>query len=84
MIQKRNHVMLNNEIQISKGINMISGILYGLLCGWILTLFNIDSICIEVLQPLIPFTITVSHYYFVFGLVGLLYKICIIGLCSRR
>lgn len=52
---------------------MISGILYGLLCGWILTLFNVDNICIEILQPLMPFTITIAHYYFVFGLIGLLY-----------
>ena len=54
---------------------MISGILYGLLCGWILTLFNVDNICIEVLQPIVPFVLTTAHYYFVFGVVGLIYEI---------
>jgi hypothetical protein len=54
---------------------MIGGILYGLLCGWILALFNVDNICIEVLQPIIPFVLTTAHYYFVFGLVGMIYGI---------
>ena len=54
---------------------MIGGILYGLLCGWILALFNVDEICIKVLQPIIPFVLTTTHYYFVFGLVGLIYGI---------
>lgn len=54
---------------------MIVGILYGLLCGWILTLFHVDDICIEVLQPFIPFIITTAHYYFVFGICGLIYRI---------
>lgn len=54
---------------------MIGGILYRLLCGWILALFNVDEICIEVLQPIIPFELTTVHYYFVFGLVGLIYGI---------
>mgnify|MGYP000855674001 FL=1 len=54
---------------------MISGILYGLLCGWILTLFHVDGIFIEVLQPFIPFVLTTAHYYFVFGICGLIYGI---------
>ena len=54
---------------------MICGILYGLLCGWILALFNVDNICIEVLQPIVPFVLTTAHYYFVFGVVGLIYEI---------
>ena len=54
---------------------MIGGILYGLLCGWILTLFNVDNIYIEVLQPIVPFVLTTSHYYFVFGFVGIVYGI---------
>ena len=54
---------------------MIGGILYGLLCGWILALFNVDEICIEVLQSIIPFELTTVHYYFVFGLVGFIYGI---------
>lgn len=54
---------------------MIGGILYGLLCGWILALFNVDNICIEVLQPIVPFVLTAAHYYFVFGVVGIIYGI---------
>lgn len=54
---------------------MIGGILYGLLCGWILALFHVDDICIEVLQPFIPFILTTAHYYFVFGICGLIYGI---------
>lgn len=54
---------------------MIIGILYGFLCGWILALFNVDDICIEVLQPFISFKLTTTHYYFVFGVVGLIYGI---------
>lgn len=54
---------------------MIGGILYGLLCGWILTLFNVDDICIEVLQQFISFELTTAHYYFVFGLIGMIYGI---------
>ena len=54
---------------------MMGGILYGLLCEWILTLFNVDNICIEVLQPIVPFVLTTAHYYFVFGVAGLIYGI---------
>lgn len=46
---------------------MISGILYGLLCGWILTLFNVDNICIEVLQPIVPFVLTTSLLFCVWS-----------------
>ena len=54
---------------------MIGGILYGLICGWILSLFGVKIFCIEVLQPFIPFALTTAHYYFVFGVVGLIYGI---------
>lgn len=49
------------------------GILLSLLSGWILSLFGFDKICIEVLQPFIQnVTLTTAHYYFVFGVVGLI------------
>nr|DAE60127.1 MAG TPA: Tryptophanase operon leader peptide [Caudoviricetes sp.] len=54
---------------------MICGILYGLLCGRILSWFNVDNICIKALQPFISFELTTAHYYFVFGLVGMIYGI---------
>jgi hypothetical protein len=54
---------------------MIYGILYGLLCGWILSVFDIDDICIKVLQPLFSIELTTDHYYFVFGICGLIYGI---------
>ena len=52
---------------------MLGGILCGLLCGWILALFNVDKICIQILQPITPFILTTAHYYFILGLIGLLY-----------
>ena len=54
---------------------MIIGILYGLLCGRFLSWFNVDDICIKILQPLVSFTLTPTHYYFVFGLIGMIYVI---------
>lgn len=54
---------------------MINGILYGLVCGRFLSWFNVDDICIKVLQPFISFELTTAHYYFVFGLVGMIYGI---------
>jgi hypothetical protein len=54
---------------------MINGILYGLVCGRFLSWFNVDNICIKVLQPITPFKLTTMHYYFVFGLVGMIYGI---------
>lgn len=51
---------------------MINGILYGLVCGRFLSWFNVDNICIKVLQPITPFKLTTMHYYFVFGLVGMI------------
>lgn len=45
------------------------------LCGWVLALFNVDDICIEVIQQFISFELTTAHYYFVFGLLGMIYGI---------
>lgn len=52
---------------------MLGGILYGLICGWILAaLFNVDEICINVLKDFVSITLTTDHYYFVWGIIGLL------------
>ena len=54
---------------------MIEGIIYGLIGAWFLSLFGVDNIFVEALQPFINFTLTTSHYYFVFGFVGMVYGI---------
>mgnify|MGYP007016791655 FL=1 len=54
---------------------MIEGIIYGLIGAWFLSLFGVDIIFVEVLQPFVNFTLTTSHYYFVFGFVGMVYGI---------
>jgi hypothetical protein len=51
---------------------MITGIIFGLISGVILSLFNVDKICIEVLQPFTSIELTEAHYYFVFGALGLI------------
>lgn len=54
---------------------MIEGIIYGLIWAWLLSLFGVDNIFAEALQPFVNFTLTTSHYYFVFGFVGMIYGI---------
>lgn len=51
---------------------MLGGFLSGLLVGWILSLFNVDKMMIEVLQPFIPVCLTTSHYYMTLGMIGLI------------
>ena len=55
--------------------NLIEGIIYGLIGAWFLSLFGIDNIFVEALQPFVNFTVTTSHYYFIFGFVGMIYGI---------
>lgn len=44
---------------------MLDGIIYGLIVAWILAIFNVDSICINVLQPFFTnVKLTTDHYYF--------------------
>ena len=54
---------------------MIEGIIYGLIGAWFLSLFGVDNIFVEELQPFVNFTLTTSHYYFIFGFVGMVYGI---------
>lgn len=52
---------------------MLDGIIYGLIVAWILTIFNVDNICINVLQPFFTnVKLTTDHYYFAFGVFGLI------------
>lgn len=46
-----------------------------LIVAWILTWFNCDEIFIDVLQPLTKVEITTSHFYFVFGCIGIIYGV---------
>ena len=49
---------------------MLGGILSVLICAWILVQFDVDKICINVLQPFVHIILTTDHFYFVFGAVG--------------
>ena len=52
---------------------MLDGIIYGLIVAWILAIFNVDNICINVLQPFFTnVKLTTDHYYFAFGVFGLI------------
>lgn len=52
---------------------MFGGLLEGLITAWILVQFDIDQICIDVLQPFIPqFKLTTNHFYFALGLIGII------------
>ncbi len=54
---------------------MLDGIIYGLIIAWILSVFNVDNICINVLQPFFDVKLTTDHYYFTFGVIGLVASI---------
>lgn len=51
---------------------MIGGMLTGLTVAWVLTFFDINKTCIELLQPFCKITLTDSHYYFVLGFLGMI------------
>lgn len=54
---------------------MITGIIFGLISGVILSWFSVDKICIEVLQPFVSVELTEAHYYFIFVVLGLMSSI---------
>ena len=50
---------------------LLSGLVEGLIVAWILVQFDVDKICIEVLQPFIrQCELTTSHFYFALGFIG--------------
>jgi hypothetical protein len=52
---------------------MLEGFVGGLIVAFILSLFCVDEMIIEVLQPFVKtVTLTGSHYYIMFGLIGLI------------
>lgn len=51
---------------------MVEGIMYGLFFGFFLSLFNFDKMLIEVFQPFVEVTLTTSHYYVAYALIGVI------------
>lgn len=52
---------------------LLGGLISGLIVAWILVQFNVDDICIKVLQPFISqCTLTTDHFYFSLGFIGLI------------
>lgn len=52
---------------------MLGGIISGLIVAWILSLFNVDVILINAIQPFISSVqLTNAHYYTLFALIGLI------------
>lgn len=50
---------------------MINGIVYGLICAAILSLFDVDEIFITSMQPFFKnIVLTKEHYYTVFAIIG--------------
>ena len=49
---------------------MIYSIVDALLVAWILSLFGIDDIFVDAAQTFVTFTVTVNHYYLLFGMFG--------------
>ena len=52
---------------------MLSGFLSGLITAFVLSLFGVDHMFIEVMQNFtLGLPLTTSHYYMFFGFIGLL------------
>lgn len=51
---------------------MLGGFISGLFVAWFLSLFNVDTMVLEVLQPFTDITLTSSYYYIGFALIGLI------------
>lgn len=51
---------------------MLGGFISGLIVAWILSLFGVDHMLIDVIQPFTAITLTTSHYYIFFALLGAL------------
>ena len=52
---------------------MLGGFIGGLFVAWILSLFHVNVMIIDVVQPFVKTVVlTNSHYYIAFGLIGLI------------
>jgi len=53
-------------------MDIFSGIIYGLVVAFILTLFGFDNIFIKGVSGFSKMEITTSHYYLAFAILGIL------------
>lgn len=53
---------------------MFGGFIEGLPVAFILALFNVNDMLIEVWQPYSKINLTDSHYYLFFGILGIISK----------
>lgn len=51
---------------------MLDGFVGGLIVAWILSLFDVDSMVLEVCQSFTDIQLTTSYYYIGFALIGLI------------
>ena len=51
---------------------MIINFIEGMILAWFLTIFGVDKIIIQAFQPFVTFSITINHYYVLFGILGAL------------
>ncbi len=56
-------------------LTVIIGFTCGVLFSWFLSWFGIDGVFIDIFQPFVKVTLTTSHFYFVFGIIGMIYSI---------
>lgn len=53
---------------------MLTGLLAGVLTGWVLSLFDLHLTVIEFIQRFTDTHLTITDYYIIFGLIGLIYN----------
>lgn len=51
---------------------MLEGLVSGIALAWILSLFGVDAMFIEVFQPYYSTALTSAHFYVLFALVGII------------
>jgi len=51
---------------------LLEGIIDGLWVAFILTAFDVNELVIEAFQPMVEFTLTDSHYYIGFAILGII------------
>lgn len=44
--------------------------LWGLLCAWVLSWFNFDTMLIQTVKDLFDITMSISNYYILFAMIG--------------
>lgn len=65
---------------------MLSGFIGGLIVAWFLSLFGVDGMLIETIQPFTDITLTTSHYYMALAVVGQIVQMLSIRdiLCQKK